>query len=68
MGCLAKINQLVFLSLKLTMKNTLTLGFGRQPENTSEILPKYALRTKTQPSSLFDCGDSCEEDLKFSFF
>ena len=44
--------------MKLTLKNSLTLGFSRQPVNNS----------KNQPSSLFDHGDSYEEDLKLGFW
>ena len=57
------------------MKKTLKLGFGRRPHNfpnffhnISSSLGRIKLHTENQPPSLFNSGDSYEEDLKISIW
>ena len=57
------------------MKKTLKLRFGRRPHNfpnlfhnISSSLGRIKLHTENQPHSLFNSGDSYEEDLKISIW
>ena len=57
------------------MKKTLNLGFGRRPQQSSNLFlniysskGKVRLHTKNQPPILPNSGDSYEEDLKIGIW